>query len=479
MEDFSDMVIFFGRFHPMVVHLPIGFLFLAILLECLTPLRAFEKYRSLLPFIWLLGALSVCLAAVLGYMLSVGGGYEEKSLSWHKWAGISLCLFSFACYFYNRYFFSGVAKYQRWVYAIVLVATSVLLIQTGHLGGTLTHGADYLVEFAPNFVREWSGVRENRPGVRQQLVSLDSADLFDDAVMPIINAKCSGCHNKNKKKGQLVLTSFEEILAGGETAPGVVPGNLARSELYRRITLPPGHEDAMPGEGKTPLSEDQISIIEWWIEMNAPRNSSIAALSPNEGMVEVLENFFGINEAVEIEVPPAGETAIANLVQQGFKVKRLSNNSNLLDVKFNRKGNVKPQTTLLLSVLEQVAWLDLSNCDLTDDDLKPVGSLVNTSKLSLHNNPISDAGIEHLSGLARLEYLNLYATDVTDKSLASFREFENLKRLYIWETKVKNTALIDSLKVHRPDLSVVYLLAFNLGENADTLPGTKRFTPDL
>ncbi len=42
--------------------------------------------------------------------------------------------------------------------------------------------------------------------------------------------------------------------------------NLSESELYRRITLDPGHEDFMPTDGKTPLTKSETEMIRWWIE---------------------------------------------------------------------------------------------------------------------------------------------------------------------------------------------------------------------
>ena len=469
MQSLSDLLTFFGRFHTLVVHLPIGFLFIAVLLEVITRWRAFRKHEPLVPFMWLLGAMSVCIAVVLGYMLSLAGDYDEERLAWHKWAGIALCVLSFVCYYFKARLNSARIKMIRNVYIGLVILTSSLLIQTGHLGGTLTHGPDYLVEYAPPVIRKLAGMDEKTSTVQKRIVSLDSADIFHDAVMPIISSKCSSCHNENKKKGKLVLSSFADIIAGGETAPGVVPGNLARSEIYRRITLPEDHEDFMPGEGKTPLSEEQISIIEWWIEKDAPPNGIIGGLSPNENMVQVFETFFGLNKDLEVNVSPADPNLLASLFKKGYTVKKLSSVSNFLEVKVRDKDFSKADIPALLGVKDQLAWLDLSNSGISDEDLKSIGALSNLTKLNLQGNNISDHGVQYLLSLSKLEYLNLYRTKVTDRSIMHFATLEKLKRLYLWDTGVTNDALVDSLTNHKPGLTVIYELPFGAWEKLESM----------
>ena len=56
MDPIPDIFIFFGRFHSLVVHLPIAFLALAVLLEVLIRWPKFERFKSFIPFVWLLAA---------------------------------------------------------------------------------------------------------------------------------------------------------------------------------------------------------------------------------------------------------------------------------------------------------------------------------------------------------------------------------------------------------------------------------------
>src|SRR5690606_27027404 len=136
--DVSDLIIFFGRFHPLVVHLPIGFLLLAVIIALVSRK---EKYKTLAPalnFVLLLGAISAALACILGLMLSWGGDYNPDSLFWHQWMCILLAVMSFVLYWI------GVKKIKLPIYFyqnrhFAFWGLLLVLAFTGHQGGNLTH----------------------------------------------------------------------------------------------------------------------------------------------------------------------------------------------------------------------------------------------------------------------------------------------------------------------------------------------------
>lgn len=439
-----DILIFFGRFHPLVVHLPIGFLILAIIFEW------FSMTANTIRLTWLLGAISAALAATLGYLLSLGGDYNEETLSWHMWSGITLTLISFLCFFLK-----GV-HHPRWLYLSFIGLTALLLTITGHQGGSLTHGSEYLLEYAPVSVRKLVGwpVEEERPPV----TSLDSADVFLDAIMPIMRSKCTSCHNQDKRKGKLLLTSYEAMLAGGESGPAIVPGSLDSSEVFRRITLPSDHEDFMPAEGKRPLTDAQVSIIEWWIISRAPGSALIASLSPDEKITELFNGYFGLasKSLDDLYVPPVDTAIVDSLRREGFIVNRLSSRSNFLDVVLPEGASHAGDLRLLTRLKEQVAWLHLSHGNISDDDLEVIGQLTNLRRLNLSRNPVSDTGIKHLLSLLNLEYLNLYETKVTDNGVRTLTNLPSLKSLFVWQTEVTRPVM-DSLLAANPKLNLVYL----------------------
>ncbi len=83
-------------------------------------------------------------------------------------------------------------------------------------------------------------------------------------IRPIFQAQCQGCHQPAKPMGELVMTTREGLLKGGESEmPAVVPGKPDESYLLDQITPTDGSAE-MPKE-KDPLTEDQINKIRQWI----------------------------------------------------------------------------------------------------------------------------------------------------------------------------------------------------------------------
>ena len=73
------------------------------------------------------------------------------------------------------------------------------------------------------------------------------------------------------------MDSFAEFSKGADGEKVVVPKDLAKSELYKRINLPDNDDDRMPPKGK-PLSGVQVGLITRWISEGAswPEDGGIA-----------------------------------------------------------------------------------------------------------------------------------------------------------------------------------------------------------
>ena len=94
----ADFLLFLGRIHPLVVHLPIGFLLLAALAEFATRKTKFEPIKMFTHYLWGLGAISSLFAVGVGYLLSLSGDYNPDTLFWHKWSGFFLLALSIICF---------------------------------------------------------------------------------------------------------------------------------------------------------------------------------------------------------------------------------------------------------------------------------------------------------------------------------------------------------------------------------------------
>jgi uncharacterized membrane protein len=86
----NDLVLFIGRFHPVLVHLPIGGLILLGVLELLAKFTRFKDAAHSNRLILGLTAAGSVSAASLGWMLSHAGGYDPQLLPWHKWSGFAV-----------------------------------------------------------------------------------------------------------------------------------------------------------------------------------------------------------------------------------------------------------------------------------------------------------------------------------------------------------------------------------------------------
>lgn len=85
---------------------------------------------------------------------------------------------------------------------------------------------------------------------------------FRSHVQPILAEHCAGCHNPDKARGGLDLTSHRTTLAGGSGGAAVVPGDPEASILYGVVSH--AREPKMP-RGGDKLSDPMIAILRDWI----------------------------------------------------------------------------------------------------------------------------------------------------------------------------------------------------------------------
>ena len=91
--------------------------------------------------------------------------------------------------------------------------------------------------------------------------------FFETQVRPTLVENCFKCHGPEKQKGHLRLDSRAAVLAGGETGPAVIPGNLEESLLITAIS----HADdtlKMPPSQK--LDAARIAALTRWVKLGVP-----------------------------------------------------------------------------------------------------------------------------------------------------------------------------------------------------------------
>ena len=268
----SYLIQFIGRLHPLLVHLPIGFLVLLGVLEGLALLPRFKHASSVSRLIVAMCVPIVIFSAACGWVLSWSGGYDEHTLWWHKWLGTALVPAIMILAMLQRR--GWVTIYRGW-----LVVTLVLLSVAGHFGGSLTHGSDYFLEL-------WKSTDTTSDQATNPAVGVPndaySRPVFATAIQPIFKEYCLGCHGPEKSKGGLRLDTIEHIFAGGDSGTVIERGSAERSLMIKRLHLPEDVDEHMPPSGKKQPTAIQIALLEWWINVGAPVNSTIEQLKMPE-----------------------------------------------------------------------------------------------------------------------------------------------------------------------------------------------------
>ena len=469
----TDLTMFLGRFHPLLVHLPIGFLVIAFLMEAFSRFPKFAQLKHGTSFVLLLGAISAAITAVLGYLLSLGGGYDQETLFWHQWLGIGVAVIATLAYMLKNN-----ARLQRYpaaakAYLPALALCALVLMGAGHYGGSLTHGSDYLTQYMPPTMRKIAGLPP--PPVKvvsKSITNVQEALVYNDIIYPILDTRCVSCHNPSKKKGDLRMDGPEQLMKGGKKGKVLVAGDPDQSELIKRLLLPEEDDHHMPPKGKTPLTPEQIALVHWWIETGAPFDKKVAQLKVSPEAKKALASLGGGQPGQPAgifarKVPAADPKTVAQLQQHGFQVMTIAQDNHFLQAKYlsatNPFGAGEMQTLLPLS--KQLTWLDLSNTRDLSPGLAGLGKLTNLTRLHLENSTVTDADLAHLKGLNNLEYLNLYGTGITDEGLKQLAVLKNLKSLYLWKTRVSPEG-IQALQKQLPDLRV------DTGVEPETKPET-------
>lgn len=428
---FNEISPFFGRFHPLLIHLPIGFIVVAYLLEIAGKSNKRTYLKLSVPFVLWLGAISSVFAIITGYILAQSGGYGKEAVFWHQWLGISVSILVFLT----------LLLYKTKSYYFIFSLTIIALFITGHLGGNLTHGETYLTEHLPEELKDVFGIEGDNYVVEE--VDYEEAMLYNHLIYPILRNKCMGCHNNTKMKGELNMKDFEAFLRGGENGEVIIKEHSKTSEMVKRILLSENHEDTMPPEGKERINEEELKLITLWIDQDLSEDTYLDSLEISDDLKEdilfrlqkkeeVLSPVFGL------KVKEASESKIENLRKFGFNVLPVKKGSPFLQVTYFDRINpiTEESKNALLAVSDQLVWLDLTGIKNTDNDWLLLESLPNLLKLYLSNTSVTDNTIIALSKNKYLETISLFGTSTTKAILEPISKLEYLKSIYLGNTNI-------------------------------------------
>lgn len=404
------MLEFTGHFHPLLVHLPIGFLLIAVVFIWMKePGRAVKISIAL-------GALAAIASVITGLILASSEGYGDEVTS-HKVSGIVLAIVSVAMWFIPERFLKPGS-----------VVMTAMIILTGHYGGTLTHGpliADPEVD-----------------NLDLSKVDIANAVFYNDAVQPILEARCYTCHGEGKQKGGLRLDTQQAIAKGGKDGKIIEPGNPEESELVKRLDLPLDDEDHMPPKEKRQLTEQEKRLISLWVASGSDFTKKMSESLSKEQLSELLTTKSNAIELPDVEVGEADHEAMAKLTELNVSVAPVAKGSNFLQVSFITVPDEAPQLLENLKpVAKNIVSLKLSKANVDDQGMKILSSLENLTTLNLSDTKITDAAIDEIIKCKLLVSLNLSGTKVTTEGVKKLTACENLRYLNVYKTSVADVDL--------------------------------------
>jgi uncharacterized membrane protein len=425
---------FIGHFHPLLVHLPIGILLTGLFLHWLSRKEKYRAVQEAVPVVLLCGAIAAILSCITGYVLSNVDDYDKTIAGWHQWLGISVAVFSVLLYLKIRN--PGIALNNN-LLAVVLLG---LIFITGHLGGSLTHGSDYLTKPLGNIFGKDSAVN----GIIRPIPDVQEAFVYNDVVTPILQTKCYSCHGVNKQKGKLRMDDATMLLKGGKDGKVIEPGNAEGSELIKRLLLPVDNEDHMPPKEKPQPSESQIVLLKWWISEGASFVKKVKEVDQPDKIKPLLlalqKTASDEKEPMDIptaKVEKADGSTMEKLNQRGVIILPVAQNSNYLKANFVTDTLInKEDLQLLLALRRQLIWLKLGFTNIHDTDMTIIGQLQNLTWLNLQNTNISDKGLMAIQSLQGLKHLSLVGTKITLPGIMQLRGLKSLNTLYLYGTKI-------------------------------------------
>lgn len=428
---FSTITEFIGRFHVLLVHLPIGFLLIGLLLQWISSKEKYNVSKEVITVIIFCGMIAAILSCITGYLLSLSGDYDEGLVGWHMWMGISVASISFLLYVRIKF-----GQTDIW-YKVLSVALLVAITITGHLGGSLTHGSDYLT--AP-----LSDSTDSVVIPRKIIPNIEEANVYGDVIQPMLQTRCYSCHGAKKQKNNLRLDDPQWILKGGKHGP-ILNANPEESKLLKRILLPREDDDHMPPKQKPQLNEKEIALIHWWIDEGADFNKKVKELKQPElikpYLLALQSDHAEEKRAISIipaePVEKADEKNLQPLIDKGAIIIPVSKNSNYLMANFVSAINITDKDIKLLrSIRKQLAWLKLNDTGISDSALSVIGQCTNLTLLQLNNTKITDKGLGLIKNLNKLQSISLVGTKVTGKGVMQLQSIKGLQSIYLYQTGV-------------------------------------------
>jgi len=275
----------FGRFHIVLLHLPIGLIPAMCVLEFGAAIIRRPPPKGALLTLAVMTALTSAAAFGSGLVLA-GEKVQSTTLSLHKNAAIAMAAVSALLPLTSR-------SKSRWLFRLMLLASLSLSMVTGHYGGTLTHKKNFLFKPLERAQQKHpptdtggaalsAGPSATSPDQAHGTTKNPADGQVDDGVAatlsyerdiaPVIARCCTGCHNPDDLDGDLDLTTHQAIMRGWGDEVIITPNKPDESPLIESLTLPDDDEMRMPPiDEEEQLTAKEITTIRAWVLNGCPK----------------------------------------------------------------------------------------------------------------------------------------------------------------------------------------------------------------
>jgi uncharacterized membrane protein len=444
------LFLFIGRLHPLILHFPIVLIILTLLFEVAGRYYRLNVGENTVLVLLIASAASAFVSITAGYFLFASGEYSGNLMERHFWAGAitGTAIFATLALFY---LYRSTTRFYYLYFAGLLFSNASVGLAS-HLGGSITHGPDYLTEHLEYVMHGFDGDEETK-AESEMLV-------YDDMIAPVFEAKCMSCHNDQRAKGDFIMGTFQDLIKGGESdLPAVTAGKPEESELYKRVVLPEDHKDRMPPEGKTPLKESEIALLKYWIASGAMENLKVTEARKVDtikqlvtGLLPEVAKYRRKARIEEMKLKTLEEElqVVASKLDVTIRKDSLSDENRFtIAMKFPPAPFTNDQFRELSPYFEAFSKISLISSGIDDAGLYYIGQMVNLRELYLQKTKVNGSGIVFLQNLPNLEVLNLSFTKIDDKAALDLLKMHSLREVYLYRTNT-SMQVVEALRKYRP-----------------------------
>lgn len=431
LSPLPQLVLYVGRFHPVLLHLPITLIILLVPFSVYLQRRSdTDDLSSLFDLMLHYIALISTLTALAGFLLAADGGYDQESLLFHKWLGVAVAFSTHALVYIKKAF-----TQNAMVWNIAMSSTLIVMVAGSHFGGNLTHGEGFFA------------FKQDVKTSKTIAEFTAKTTVFDGAVQPILAAKCMECHNDQKTKGGLNMKNLASMLKGGKSGSMWVSGDPDKSLMIERMLLDMEDKKHMPPKGKAQLSSAEILLFKEWIRAGANPAKTYHSLEATDTLKTIITSIINAAPSEKATKTYSFSAASASVIEQlnspFRRILPLASNSPALSVKFYLKE--KYDLNMLKecnSISDQVVEVNLSNMPADDKAIEVLSTFENIERINLNGTAISGKNLGLLKSNKHLEQVSLASTSVGFAMLDALGAITSLKKVFLWNTSLTEPEMV-------------------------------------